>query len=545
MTLYRLVEGTSIHQALDYLTEGALLLNPSIDLVDAVAVPALLVHAAELPRVPDWCSAARRTTGIDLGYETVRAGAILFIEVDGTLYAATYGTGFAWLDDAVKDQRYGLAFVVRCLDPEEIVDVVRRTPGARGRTDSTLVPGGTSVWLLRIDRYAEMVRKLGGRTTDVPVTFSKLGARPVTVEGSAGIRMRFGLESDRLIADIRAIAEVLRTQSPRSDLAFVESIVPVSASATCEQLDKRLDVLLKGGSTADEALSVTVPISMLDQLPQTRLFQVKIGSAVPRSMVEMSLEEILLRTRLQDDGMRVGRLRAGRVEMFSSSDGRQSLGRTPAIRWLEASVSLGPRRFILIDGEWYELGAGYLAQLKQDVQQLLTHASSTITLPGWRRGADGKYEPEADYNDRVADGDRRYVRLDRRLVQSRPGRSSGIEICDLLGPDNELIHVKRASTSAPLSHLFAQALVSAEALFQQAAVRKDFAERVQRHGRGRTVPENFTPKKIVFAILLKDGEDLNVDTLFPFAQVTLRQAAFDLQGRVEIEVIGIRVEQPN
>ena len=475
MTLYRLVEGTSINQVQDYLGDGALGLDPSVEILEVAQAPAVIVHAAELPRVPDWCSDARRTTGIEFDYETLRAGAVLFVEVDGTLYAATYGSGFTWLDDAVKDQRFGLAFVVRCLDLGEI-------------------------------------------------------------------RMHFGVDSARLIADIRAIAEVLRTQSARADLAFVENIVPVSSSMTCEQLDAQLDVLLAGPAGAGGALGIAVPVSVLDRLPQARLFQVKIGSVASGPVTEVDLEDVLWRTRLQQDGRRVEKLRTGWVEMFSSSDGRESLGRTPAIRWIEASVSLGPRRFVLLDGEWYEFGAAYLEQLRQDVERLLTRSSGTVTLPGWKRRANGKYEEEKAYNDRVADGDPRFVRLDRRLVQSRPGRFSGIEICDLLGPDDELIHVKKASGSAPLSHLFAQGLVSAQALFQQADVRRDFAELVRRHGRGRTVPADFTPSKIVFGILLKDGEDLTVDTLFPFAQVALRQVAFDLEGRVEIEVVGIRVE---
>jgi hypothetical protein len=46
----------------------------------------------------------------------------------------------------------------------------------------------------------------------------------------------------------------------------------------------------------------------------------------------------------------------------------------------------------------------------------------------------------------------------------------------------------------------------------------------------------------VFGILLKEGEDLTVDTPFPFAQVALRQATFDLEGRVGVQVVGIRVE---
>ena len=41
-----------------------------------------------------------------------------------------------------------------------------------------------------------------------------------------------------------------------------------------------------------------------------------------------------------------------------------------------------------------------------------------------------------------------------------PARHGPLEICDLLGPDNELIHVKRAEGSAPLSHLFSQATLA-------------------------------------------------------------------------------------
>jgi uncharacterized protein (TIGR04141 family) len=254
------------------------------------------------------------------------------------------------------------------------------------------------------------------------------------------------------------------------------------------------------------------------------------------------LEDLLRRARLQPAGQRLEQLRTGWVAMYASSDARDSLGRTSAIRWMEASVSLGAHRYVLLDGDWYEFGAGYLERLKEEVERLLTPSAGSLALPSWRRLPGGAYEEEKHYNDRVADGDRRYVRLDRRLVKAWPGRLSGLEICDLLGPDDELIHVKKASSSAPLSHLFAQGLVSAQALLQQADVRNDFAQLVRRYGRGRTVPEDFVPKKIVFGILLKDGEGLTVDTLFPFAQVALRQAAFDLQGRVQVEVVGIPIE---
>jgi Family of unknown function (DUF6119) len=65
---------------------------------------------------------------------------------------------------------------------------------------------------------------------------------------------------------------------------------------------------------------------------------------------------------------------------------------------------------------------------------------------------DGK----SDYNEHVANVRAGYVCLDRKGVPDPLGHGSTVEICDLLGPDDEFIHVKRASGSSPLSHLFAQ-----------------------------------------------------------------------------------------
>jgi uncharacterized protein (TIGR04141 family) len=50
----------------------------------------------------------------------------------------------------------------------------------------------------------------------------------------------------------------------------------------------------------------------------------------------------------------------------------------------------------------------------------------------------------------------------------------------------------------------------------------------------------FAPKKVVFAIVLKKGQDNTLDTLFPFSQVTLANTARIRQAhRIEVELIGI------
>lgn len=62
--------------------------------------------------------------------------------------------------------------------------------------------------------------------------------------------------------------------------------------------------------------------------------------------------------------------------------------------------------------------------------------------------------------------------------------------------------------------------------------------------KGRDIQADFVPKKVVLAILFKNGEDLTPDTLFPFSQVTLATTARELESRyqIPIEVIGIEAD---
>lgn len=161
----------------------------------------------------------------------------------------------------------------------------------------------------------------------------------------------------------------------------------------------------------------------------------------------------------------------------------------------------------------------------------------SLDLPTWDLRKDPR---EEQYNAHVPDVRPGYVCLDQKKVRGPLHTGNGVEVCDLLGPDNELVHVKRAEGSKPLSHLFWQGLVSAQALISSPEARARFVERVQGERNGRALPPDFIPKKVVFAILLKTGEQLTPDTLFPFSQVTLAHTARILQShQIVVEVIGI------
>ncbi|MET8206210.1 TIGR04141 family sporadically distributed protein [Streptomyces sp. NPDC005373] len=249
------------------------------------------------------------------------------------------------------------------------------------------------------------------------------------------------------------------------------------------------------------------------------------------------LEYVLCRARIQRAGCRVAALREGTVTLYRHNrvDRADEIWTSSALRWIEAEVFLDSHRFFLMDEHWYEIDQEYLKAIRSHAEQLITD-TPPVDLPPWVLG-----EKERTYNASVPDQRPGYVCFDRDNVQTALHRGNGVEICDLLSPDNVLVMVKRAKGSDALSHLFGQALVAVQTLRNSPEGRERFAEKVAAARQGRGLPKDFRPSKVVFAILLKDGADLTADTLFPFSQVTLVQTVRTLETwGVQVEVVGIK-----
>jgi uncharacterized protein (TIGR04141 family) len=114
-------------------------------------------------------------------------------------------------------------------------------------------------------------------------------------------------------------------------------------------------------------------------------------------------------------------------------------------------------------------------------------------------------------------------------------------MCDVLGPDNQLICVKKApSSTAPLNHLFAQAVTAVETLRSDTEIRAGYLRQVAERDPDHRLLHDFGTLKVVLAILLKDGQDITVGSLFAFAQVSLLQSARRLRAmNAEVEVVAI------
>ncbi|MDT0318444.1 TIGR04141 family sporadically distributed protein [Streptomyces millisiae] len=506
--------------------------------LDDFGVPAVAFHGLFAKEEASWCADFSRLTNWPVRHPSWRGAALLLLAIDREVYALCYGEGYRLVPHHLKDRRFGLRFVVRSVDPTDIRAAVARTPG-QGRTDIAVLPGGAPVGALGLDTYTKLVQSMGGRLASRELTVERAGGdRAYCAEGGAGLRLPYGADAASLVRDIRTIARVCREEPPRPELEFVESVAPIKEAATVRLLDERLDQAL--GTLDGARLGATVPEERLPDFALARAIGVRFRGSEEHRGELFDLEYVRGRLRFHRTGRRVTALRECEVTLYRDARARKDdvIGRTRLVRWVEAEL-LGAdgRRFVLTDGVWHEFDAAYHAGLGATVSRLMPSRPS-LELPVWPDGVE-----ERAYNEGVADGDPGFVCLDRRLVTTPLHRPKGVEICDLLGPDDTLVMVKQADGSSELSHLFSQGVVAVEALLHQPEARRGFAERVAALGKGRRLPEDFRPRRVVFAIRLKRHARLTPATLFPFARVALVQAARTLESYgISVEVVGIPSE---
>lgn len=258
---------------------------------------------------------------------------------------------------------------------------------------------------------------------------------------------------------------------------------------------------------------------------------------------ELDVDHLIAALKAEPEGTRLRTLRGGRIEMFADTEGDQPLSRRiPADQWLTAEVAQEAVHYFYWQGQWYEVGAEYLATVGTRITEILARPAS-VTLPPWTKSDD---HDEDWYNKEVAKQDG-YVLLDKKTVRTKFFRGGGLEIADALGPSGQLVCVKKADNStAPLNHLFAQGRVAVETLRLDREIREKFLAKLQELAPDHPVDKSFATPLLVLGILLKDGVPVTVDSLFAFAKISLLHTATMLEGMgAVLEVVSISRTQPS
>lgn len=444
------------------------------------------------------------------------SSAVLLLRVDSDVFAFTFGYGRYLIDQSLFVQDFGLRTALNTLDDKSLRSVDLHTLEDQPVQKKSQAARDSEVGVFGIDILRDVLRAVTG----VP-------KRGVGLRQIAGGDAMFSFGSEMEAADFPALARRIKgyyvNDDYKTSFSWVDNVRKVKDDASVDALNAQL---LQAVSARNPGVMVT--------LPEIGTWDTILGFSFTRNKESVRpvihsadyLATIPDLARLTVESLKRDRL------FVHDIDG--NVTEHPVYRCIYYEIVDGDKTKIIFDGKWYEVDATFIGRIAETLDLVQISTLSFPPVEVWAEGGKSKIESEGDYNTRAAAA-HGYFLLDKKLVKTDRATSS-IELCDLLTPAKQLVHVKhRKGGSAGLSHLFAQGGVAAEIMLGDKAFRKK-ARKVLRgvNPAARDLVPLDTLKsadyEIVFLILGEDSATLKQNLPF-FSKVNLSKAFENLTQR--------------
>lgn len=456
------------------------------------------------------------------------AGGVLLLRLnddsDAATWALSWGMGWLLLDQALVESSFGQKLAIRSADPDLLSSLTRTVLDERAKVDRSSIPAGAGLTGFGIGGFGELVTRVVGKAEIEGLTVGKA----FRVRGADAISVPLGLSPAALLSDLNVLDNLL-SQDPRPELEVLEQLVPVKRKSHLHNtLDTRLKAELQKGAGASK-IAATWPHEHLDENLPPESFRVKrVGNSEPRPglpTAELILE--LMKDREFDW------LELIKIQLFSDAEGNEPISaEIPLRKWVAYEEEINGLRYFLYNGQWFAMDLDYAKLLDDRVQQIFAMQAG-ITMPAWAAP-----DNEEAYNKKTAKA-LGAVLMDRKLIQTTQNKR-GFEASDLITEQDVYVHVKSATSSAPLSHLFSQGGNSAHSLQYDEEARNKLRERVKER-KGDPDLIGMKPRKVIFAIRPRQqGGKLTADHLFSFSKVSLVRVFDELESRgIKVRVVSI------
>lgn len=395
-------------------------------------------------------------------------GALLFQIAAGELVAWSFGNAWPLLDPSRTVERFGLLAGLNALLSTPAPDPPPQRPkdiGVRGLTAAirAAVVRKTTVHTARPSKPSAMERV--DQSSDAASMAELTTHHDVFGRISAGRSLRFEAPVSDLADLEQYAAEAIRLfkrsdYATSDDYSWIDYTVPVSDRA---EVDSVLDKLWVD---ANGSPPLAVDLVWAETEPDTgrtpSFVCLPHEQVSPASSKRTELPWKAVQQWLNAKTPNAPGDEALRTKLRFYHDDLSLASSFDLWHLAVAQVSLGSDSFMISDGEVWRASQSHI----KDIDNLLKpHVTvNPAYLPRYVLG-----EREGDYNVRAQSHGNHFL-LDKKLV-TLPGQTA-FEPCDLLSSDGRFMHVKRKTTSATMSHVITQALVSTRLLRGEAAARK-------------------------------------------------------------------------
>lgn len=366
------------------------------------------------------------------------ASGLLVLKTSGEFFAITFGYGKSFLDPTKIQRQFGLRVALNRIDPAQIRSMDTKTFEDMVVTKATQTSKSADIPTFGVDVARDILRAVAGEPRDR--TFAR------RLAGSDALLLAADIEIKDIAKKCDELLVAYRDTAYKADFEWIDYLEVVQDLPTLTQLDGMLETQLKASDTSRTHMAMPEPVAWED------IDCFRISGTRSTEYEDLDLDLYLSKLSDATASVTVDLLRNRHVSVrYTRSGNFDSLWNV--YQCLVSEQRLNGRLFALIEGRWFAIDKTLVDQVNSFLSTIQTRALALNDA--------APDETEPVYNERMArDHPGDLLLLDAKI--KRPGgASSGIEFCDLLSANGDLIHVKRKSRSSTLSHLFAQGSVSA------------------------------------------------------------------------------------
>lgn len=402
---------------------------------------------------PRWAALVDAIAGRKIDAISNRSSsAVLLLRSATHVHAFTFGYGRFLLNLSLFEPDFGLRTALNTLDHQSLRSVDLHTLEDQPIQKKAQAARGSQASVFGIDIYRDVLRAVTGSP--------RSGVNLKNICGGDAI---FSFGTELSVDDIPLVAKSLAAfyelDLYKGSFSWVDNIRKVKDLDTIRRLDERL---LQKVKENHQALTIT--------LPEIVPWDSVLGFSYTRSKTDLS-PTIESEKYLGSLDPRTVTIEALKRDQLFVTDVHGNIFNHSIYSCLYLELGAGDTRSILFGGKWYELNATFEREINAVLDAISVSDIAFPEVERWESGGEKKIETEGDYNTRVATALGFHL-LDKKLVKCSK-TTTPIELCDLLTPRKQLVHVKhKKGGSAGLSHLFAQGNVSAEVMLGDRNFRK-------------------------------------------------------------------------
>jgi uncharacterized protein (TIGR04141 family) len=401
------------------------------------------VHEADAP----WLEFVEAHVLGDVEARIATSGAVLFLEAAGRHFAFVFGHGKGLLEPTAYVRDFGLKVALNAVEPKLLRSVDAKTfESPLTLQTRRQTSRGSSLDAFGLNVSQDLVQAVAGKPREESFAHRILGAE--------GLAFASAVRFEQLATKCEALLTMYGKDTYKEHFGFIDRLRRVLDPTKESELEQAIEKKLQARDT-DRMYLAAPEVEDLE-----REDWVGYTSAPEKKYAYLDLEDFFS-TLPKDKKIALAFLKRARVIVHYSDAG--AVEKWSIFSCLTAEINHSGRLYILSGGDWFEADPDYASRIATRVKEI---AANPLTLPAAK-----KKEKEAKFNARIA-GQLGHVLLDQKLARCAD-TVTPIEVCDVFTAKKQLVHVKKETRSSTLSHLFAQGVVSAEALLFDGEFRED------------------------------------------------------------------------